>query len=94
MRGARLPAIALIALGIMLSGCAGPMGQREATARANRSLSEFCRAKPCGALRMLKAQKLKDRWMVDYDAPGALYTVAVNRSGATDVSVWTKNQAR
>jgi hypothetical protein len=78
----------------VLAGCAGPMGQREAELRAGRSLRSFCQQASCGTLRLLKAQKIKDRWLVDFETPAGLYTVAVNRSGNTDVSVWDKNPAR
>jgi hypothetical protein len=69
------------------------MGQREAELRANRSLKNFCQQTPCGAVRLLKTQKIKDRWLVDYETQGGLYTVAVSLSGHTDVSVWDKNSA-
>jgi hypothetical protein len=70
------------------------MGQREAELRASRSLRSFCQQSPCGTLRLLKAQKIKDRWLVDFETPGGLYTVAVNRGGNTEVSVWDKNPVR
>ncbi len=70
------------------------MSQREAIARANRSLRSFCAQSPCGAVKLMRAQKLKNRWMVDFDAPGGIYTVAVDRGGAANVSVWDKNQLR
>jgi hypothetical protein len=79
---------------LILAGCAGPMGQREAEVRASRSLRSFCQQTPCGTLRLLKAQKIKDRWLVDFETPGGLYTVAVNRGGNTEVSVWDKNPVR
>jgi hypothetical protein len=79
---------------LVLAGCAGPMGQREAENRASRSLAEFCRQTPCGATHLVKAQKIRDRWLVDFETTAGLYTVAVNRGGNTDVSVWDKNPAR
>jgi hypothetical protein len=91
-RAFRGAALFLSSLGLL--GCAGPMGQREAELRAGRSLKSFCQQTPCGTPRLLKAQKIKDRWLVDFETPGGLYTVAVNRSGNTDVSVWDKNPAR
>jgi hypothetical protein len=75
---------------LVLAGCAGPIRQREAESLAGRSLRRFCQDKSCGALHMVKTQKLKNRWMVDYETPGGLYTVAVDESGATDVTVWNK----
>jgi hypothetical protein len=79
---------------LVLAGCAGPMGQREAENRASRSLAEFCRQSPCGPVHLVKAQKITDRWLVDFETTGGLYTVAVNAGGNTDVSVWDKNPAR
>jgi hypothetical protein len=70
------------------------MGQREAELRASRSLRSFCQQTPCGAPRLLKAQKIKDRWLVDFETQGGLYTVAVGQGGNTDVTVWDKNPAR
>jgi hypothetical protein len=70
------------------------MGQREAESRASRSLRDFCVAAPCSGAHLVKAQKIKDRWLVDFETPGGLYTVAVDRGGGTNVSVWDKNPAR
>jgi hypothetical protein len=70
------------------------MRQREAESRAGRSLRVFCQDKACGPTHLLKTQKLKDRWLVDFETTNGLYTVAVNRGGSTDVSVWDKNPAR
>lgn len=67
------------------------MGQREAELRAGRSLAEFCRQAPCGSPRLVKTQKLRTRWLVDYETPRGLYTVAVDQGGQTQVSVWDKN---
>ena len=83
-------AIILLALA-GLSGCASPMGQREAQTRASRSLRVFCQDAACGPTRLLKSQKIKSRWLVDFESGTRLYTVAVDPTGATDVSVWDKN---
>jgi len=83
---------ALIALSV-LAGCASPMGQREAQSRAGRSLREFCASTPCGSPRFLRAQKIKDRWLVDFETASGLYTVAVDRGGNTAVSVWDRGVA-
>jgi hypothetical protein len=78
----------------MLAGCAAPLGQREAETRANRSLRNFCQDKACGPARLVKSQKIKNRWLVDFETSGGLYTVAVDKGGNTDISVWDKNPAR
>jgi hypothetical protein len=70
------------------------MRQREAQSRAGQSLRSFCRDKACGAPHLVRTQKLKDRWLVDFETAGGLYTVAVNPGGSTDVSVWDKNSPR
>jgi hypothetical protein len=75
-------------------GCAAPMGQREAQTRAADGLRRFCRDTPCGATKLVAAQKLKNRWLVDFDAPANKYTVAVDMGGNTEVSVWNKSLAR
>jgi len=79
---------------LLLAGCAGPVNQREAETLASRSLRKFCAASPCGAPRLVKTERLKDRWMVDFDAPNGLYTVAVDRSGNTEVTAWDKNSPK
>ncbi len=71
------------------------MGTREAENRAGRALAEFCTTTPCGTRKFVRIEKIKDRWMVDFETANGLYTVAVNqRTGATDLSVWDKNPAR
>jgi hypothetical protein len=80
--------------GMMLAGCASPMGQREAEVRANHSLNDFCRAAACGPAKLIKAQKLKDRWLVDFETQAGLYSVTVDQGGNTQVSVWDKNPTR
>jgi hypothetical protein len=81
----------LLLCGVALAGCASPMGQREAVVRANNSLSNFCRQKACGPAKLVKAQKIKSRWLVDFETPAGLYTVVVDNGGNTQVSVWDKN---
>ena len=84
----------LLVCGLGLAGCASPMGQREAEVRANHSLSDFCRKAACGPAKLIKAEKLKDRWLVDFETQAGLYTVMVDNGGNTQVSVWDKNPVR
>ena len=79
---------------VLLAGCVAPMNQREAELLAGHSLRKFCAASPCGAPRLVKSQKLKDRWLVDFDTANGLYTVAVDKTGNTNVSVWDKNSPK
>jgi hypothetical protein len=87
-------AAALFLCAVSLTACAGPMGQREAVSRANRSLRNFCSQAACGAIRIVKAQKLKNNWLVDYETQTGLYAVMVDNGGNTQVSVWDKNPSR
>jgi hypothetical protein len=71
------------------------MRQREAELRASRSLNSFCRGKACGPAKLVKAQRLKNnRWLVDFETQGGVYTVMVDNGGNTQVSVWDKNLSR
>jgi hypothetical protein len=91
---ARVRAGTLLVCSIGLAGCAGPMGQREAETRANNSLNDFCRQAACGPARLIKAQKIKNRWLVDFETQAGLYTVTVDQGGDTRVSIWDKNPVR
>ena len=89
--GAGLFLMTILALG----GCASPMGQSEAVQLANTSLRKYCSGHGgCAQLRLAHAQKIKDRWLIDFETQAGLYTVTVDRSGAARVSVWDKNLAR
>ena len=79
---------------LLLAGCAAPMSQREAQLRASRSLREFCVGTTCGTPRMLKSQKIKSRWLVDFETASGLYTVTVDPGGNTNVTVWDKSVSR
>ncbi len=81
-------------LGVCLAGCIAPVSQREAQSLASDSLKRFCRDQPCGATHLVAAQKIKQRWLVDFDAPGGKYTVIVEANGNAQVNVWDKNPAR
>ena len=43
---------------------------------------------------LVAAQKLKGRWLVDYESPAGKYTVAVDSGCNTQVSVWDKSLGR
>ena len=79
---------------LAVGGCAAPMSQREAVGLANTSLLKFCsRRGGCPQLRVAHAQKIKDRWLIEYDAAANRYGVAVDSGGNTDISVWDKSVA-
>jgi hypothetical protein len=77
----------------IVTGCVGPMRQGEAQVYAAASLRKFCRDQPCGTFHLVAAQKLKGRWLVDYESPSGKYTVAVDAGGNTQISVWDKSLA-
>ena len=68
------------------------MSQREAQAYAARSIRDYCaETTPCGALRVTRAQRLGEGWMVDFETATATYGVMVRRNGSTSVTAWKKN---
>jgi hypothetical protein len=87
------PSIAGIFLALAVSACAGPMAQREAEHDASAEMSRYCRMGGCGKLRLVHVQKIKDRWLVDFDAPARKYTVLVKDDGNTELSIWDKGGA-
>ena len=67
------------------------MAAREAQTRAQARMTRYC-AGHCGALQLVHAQKIKDRWLIDFDGPGRKYTVMVDDGGNTQISVWDKSR--
>ena len=87
----RLPirgAFTVIALAT-LSGCFAPVQQLEAQQIAQKRLDRYCAGR-CGALALAHIQKIKDRWLVDFDGPRQKFTVTVESDGNAAVSVWDK----
>ena len=67
------------------------MTQTEAVRIAGRSLTRFCRDRSdCRPVHLAHAEKIKDRWLIEYDSPANVFGVAVESDGNTDVSVWDK----
>ena len=88
--GAALSLLTILVAG----GCAAPMSQREAVGLANTSLLKFCSDRGgCAQLRVAHSQKIKDRWLIEYDAALDRYGVAVDSGGNTAISVWDKSVA-
>jgi hypothetical protein len=86
--GAGISLLTILAVG----GCAAPISQREAVGLANTSLLKFCNQRGgCPQLRVAHAQKIRGRWLIEYDAAVNRYGVAVDDDGNTDVSVWEKS---
>ena len=70
------------------------MGQREAQGYAANSIRRYCAETPCGALKVVKAQRLGDGWMVDFETPTTTYGVMVHNDGNTQVTAWKKEVAQ
>jgi very-short-patch-repair endonuclease len=84
LRGAFI-VISLAALG----GCISPMTTREAQTIAHDRLVKYCN-RSCGDLRLARTQKIKSRWLVDFEAPRQKFTVIVEDDGNSRVTVWNK----
>jgi hypothetical protein len=69
-----------------------PVELREARDIAGARMTKYC-AGNCGALHFTHAQKIKDRWLIDYDGPSRKYTVIVEGDGNSQITVWDKNPA-
>ena len=88
----RFPAWGALIVPLFLLGCAGPMSLAEAKKTADREVTRFCRQKSdCGKLLQTRAQRVKDRWLVDYDSNGRVLTVAVDDDGNARLDIWNKN---
>jgi hypothetical protein len=69
------------------------MGLREAQARAQERVARYCAGR-CGGLRLIHSQKIKDRWMIDFDSTARKYTVVIDDGGNSQLSVWDKSASR
>jgi hypothetical protein len=90
--GPTLPALrgALVAISfVLLGGCIAPMTTREAQDIAQTRLTKYCNGR-CGALALGRTQKIKSRWLVDFEAPRQKFTVIVEDNGNSKVTVWNK----
>jgi hypothetical protein len=81
----------LVVLAFAVAACAGPMTLREAKERAQDRMTRYCDGK-CAAMQLTGAQKIKDRWLVDFDTAARKYTIAVDEGGNTQLSIWDKAQ--
>jgi hypothetical protein len=85
--GAFLTAICIPAF---LAGCVAPLRQDEAQTIARERLAKFCRRSDCAGAKQGRTQKIKDRWLVDFDDPRHRFTVTVEDNGNASVSVWNR----
>jgi hypothetical protein len=85
-------ALSLAAI-VLLSGCVAPMTTREAQTIARQRVVKYCNGR-CGAVAMGRTQKIKNRWLVDFEAPRQKFTIIVEDDGNSRVTVWDKTSAR
>ena len=78
---------------VALGGCIAPMTTREAQGLAQAQLVKYCNGR-CGALTLGRTQKIKNRWLVDFEAPRQKFTIIVEDDGNSRVTVWDKTSAR
>jgi hypothetical protein len=79
----------ILVVSIALSGCIAPITAREARDIAHERLNKYCGGR-CGQLAWSNTQKVKKRWLVDFDSKGQKYTVIVENDGNSRVTVWDK----
>jgi len=78
-----------ISSALALGGCFAPMTTREAQTIASQRMTKYCNAR-CGAFTLAKTQKIKNRWLVDFEAPRHKFTVTVESNGNASVDIWNK----
>lgn len=76
-------------VGLALAGCIAPMTAREARDIAHARLDKYCRGY-CGPLTWSNTQKIKKRWLVDFDGQRQKFTVIVEDDGNSTVTTWDK----
>jgi len=74
-----------------LAGCFAPMTTREAQTVASEKLTRYCAGK-CGAVTLGRTQRIKNRYLVDFDAPRQRFTVIVENDGNAKVTAWAKDK--
>ena len=73
-----------------LCACMAPMKAPEAQSIARDQLARYCRKTPCGDAKLGRTQKIKDRWLVDFEAPRHRFTVTVEDNGSAKVTTWDR----
>ena len=66
------------------------MSAREAQSIASARLTRYCGGK-CGAVTLGRTQRIKSRYLVDFEAPRQRFTVIVENDGNAKVTAWDKN---
>ena len=65
------------------------MTTREAQDIASTRLTKYCNGK-CGAVTAGRTQRIKNRWLVDFEAPRQKFTVIVEQDGNARITTWDK----
>ena len=73
-----------------LAACMAPMQAPEAQSIARARLAKYCRGGACGDVTLGRTQKIKDRWLVDFEAPRHRFTVTVEDNGSAKVTTWDR----
>ena len=79
----------VLVIGLALAGCIAPMTAREAQDIAHARLDKYCKAS-CGTLAWSNTEKIKTRWLVDFEGQRQKFTVIVEDDGNSRVTVWDK----
>ncbi|HWA69217.1 MAG TPA: hypothetical protein VG821_05215 [Rhizomicrobium sp.] len=66
-----------------------PLSQGEAQGIARQRLVKYC-GSGCSRLAPVRTQKIKDRWLVDFEDPLHKFTVTVEDNGSAKVTTWSK----
>ena len=81
--------LSVLVIALAVAGCIAPMTAREARDIAHTRLDKYCKGR-CGTLAWSNTQKIKNRWLVDFDASRQKFTVIVEGDGNSSVTVWEK----
>jgi hypothetical protein len=81
----------LLFIAAALGGCFAPMTTREAQQIAGDHLARYCHGQ-CGAVKLAGTQRIRNRWLVDFDAPAHKFTVIVENDGNAKVTTWDKSR--
>jgi len=80
---------AALSAALLLTGCISPMTTREAQQIASGRINKYC-AGHCGAVALAHTQKIKKRWLVDFEGPRQKFTVIVEDDGNSKITTWNK----
>ena len=87
---APLRGLYILVIGMALSGCIAPITAREARDIAHERLNKYCGGR-CGQLAWSNTQKVKKRWLVDFEGQHQKFTVIVENDGNSRVTAWDKS---